>query len=770
MRTLRHGSRGILLALSLAALTACGGGSGGGGGGGSGGSNPPPVSTQPTAQDQANAKAAVMSANLNMSTGLATLSWTDTFPSISGYDIQQQTDGTTWTTIDTVPGQGGSKTAITWSGAVSVTETLRVQAVETNYSVPLLTQSGQQQVQIAYPPTSPTIQLNESEPVSGQVQISVSNATGYSSVTYFVDLATLRTSTTGPNFPVNWDTTTLTNGQHLLVAMLQVNPDYSVQVRRSVQLANAAVAVSISPSGGTIPGGATLTVTATSDAGIQSVTLSMDGNPVGTLTAPNGGGNNYSFQINGSSGQHVFQAQAIDNNGQSSTATATITLSNPPQLSLSSPVDGGLINGTLHIAGTATSDKPGAVTTTATLGNVPVLNTTVTNFSTDFSLTGVVPGDYTLTVVSTDSTGSTLSQSLIVTVTSSPALVYAPVVTIGGYGDLLATDPATVLYRSPDGSVHLLSGSSNIVLVQGSSSGSGGYTQWMLSAGNAFALDAVTLDSVHYQKDIIYWNAGGTRTDLGSLGAVNDNYIANLEMVHWPWALGSYWTVPAGQATGNTTLTFFNAQTGQTLSPPLPEVSGSAGTVDFFAAPAGLNLYYMTDLSQNGGFNPVGIDRWNQGTNQVIPLATGNLWQLSPQTDGIRVAWQSGALGVESGPYSLVSYDIASSTPATLSTTMSQFQLADGILAWVESGSNTTLIKASDGTTVTTVSALTSSHFYGTGGGYVLFGEASKLYVWSAAAGRQLLFDAVPNTARISGKAVYFTNGTQQLLYAVTLN
>jgi hypothetical protein len=52
----------------------------------------------------------------------------------------------------------------------------------------------------------------------------------------------------------------------------------------------------------------------------------------------------------------------------------------------------------------------------------------------------------------------------------------------------------------------------------------------------------------------------------------------------------------------------------------------------------------------------------------------------------------------------------------------------------------------------------------------VLFGEDSKLYVWSAATGRQLILDAVPDTAQISGKTVYFTNGTQQLLYAVPLN
>lgn len=109
----------------------------------------------------------------------------------------------------------------------------------------------------------------------------------------------------------------------------------------------------------------------------------MDGNAVGTLMAPSATNSIYSFQVTGTSGAHAFQAQAIDNNGQSATtASVTIIIDNPPKLSMSSPVDGGLINGTLHIAGTVISDKTGTVSTTATLGNLPVLNATTSSFST----------------------------------------------------------------------------------------------------------------------------------------------------------------------------------------------------------------------------------------------------------------------------------------------------------------------------------------------------------------------------------------------------
>lgn len=758
MCVLRFFNRVLPAALALQ-LMACGGS----GGSGAISTPPPPVTSQPTAQDLANAKAAAMGATLNLSTGLATLSWSDTFPNASGYSVQEQTDASTWTTVDTIPGHGGNQQPLTWSRAVNATETLRVQAVEIGYDVPLLTTSGQQHVQITFPTRTPTIVLNQTEPLSGQVQISVSNASASSSVSYFVDLLTLSTSTAAPDFSVNWETTSITSGPHLIVAQLQVSPDFNLQVRRSVQVSNSEVAISVNPSAGMISSGATLFVVATSDAGIRSVTLSMDGNPVGTLIAPNAGGNTYGFQVTGTSGAHAFNAKAIDNNGQSATASVTLKINNPPQISLSSPVDGGLTNGTLQIAGTVTSDKSGTVSTSATLGNLPVLSATTARFSTSFSLTGVVPGDYTLTVVATDSTGSTTSRALIVTVTSSPNLVFSPLQAIGATGDLLATDPSTVLFRAADQSVHLLASSSDITLAPTATADN--FSQWALSSGNAFALTPVS-----GQMDLIYWNAGGTSTDLGSLGPINTDYLANLLTVHWPWALTIYWTVPSGAVTGDAILKFYNAQNGQMLTPFLPEVSAVAGSDDFFASPTGLTLYYMTDLSSNPGFNPIGVDSWVQNSNQITPLATGSLWQTDPQTDGTRVAWRSGAVGGGPGPSSLIATDIASSSQSTLSTTMSKFKLADGILAWAENGSNTTMIKASDGTTVTTISALTSSVLYGTGGGYVLFGEDSKLYVWSSAAGKQVILDAVPDTAAISGKTVYFTNGIQQLLYSVTLN
>jgi hypothetical protein len=118
--------------------------------------------------------------------------------------------------------------------------------------------------------------------------------------------------------------------------------------------------------------------------------------------------------------------------------------------------------------------------------------------------------------------------------------------------------------------------------------------------------------------------------------------------------------------------------------------------------------------------------------------------------------------------------DLASTTTEVLSTNIASFALRDGLLGWLEqtlSGSTVTsqAIKASDGTTTSTLSSQLGTVFFGSSGGYVFFEEGGKLYAWSSSGGRMLLFEAAPGQVRLTGKIVYFTNGTSQAVYAVTL-
>jgi hypothetical protein len=697
---------------------------------------------------------------------MATLTWTDTLPSASAYQIEQLGSDGTWAAIDSVPGHAASHQTLSWNRPVNITTTLRVEAMLSSYSVPLQTTSGQGTLHLVVPATAPTITLSHDQPITGSVVVSISGGGTYSSVNYYVDLNGFASSTTAPTYAVTLDTRTLTAGSHLLLARLATSADAYIEQRLPVQVANSAVAVQIQVQGTTgtaVP----VVVTASSDLGIHSVTASVDGASLGTVTAPNGCGSSssspcslYGFTVNAlsvGSGQHTFTAQATDAGNNTATASTTATFNNPPALNVTSPQDGALVYGTLHLAGTFSSDKAGSVMLTATLGSLPLLTTSGSPFATDFNLAGVTPGDYTLTVTATDSTGQSWITTDIIAVTSSAALVYTPLASVGENGSLVAADNQTLLYRAnySDGPLHLLAGSTDTTLaVSGTMSY---YNHWTVNNGSVFASD---INYVHL------WSPSGTQSNLSALAQSNgtpDELLA----VHWPWVLWeSHGTVTGSQTTD--TYTFYNISNAQKVTVPAPTgaVALGNGPADFYVTQSGLQLYYYAIFPTNPGIN---VFHWDQSTGQTSAL-TSESNSGYPQTDGHRVAWQIGSLATNP-PFGLVALDIPSGTQQTLSSTMSRFQLADGVLAWAEQTPSSADIMASNGTTTSTVSSRVSSVLFGTGGGYVAFEEDSKLHVWSAAGGRQLIFDAAPGGVLVSGKTVYFITGNRQkAVYSVTLN
>jgi hypothetical protein len=68
-------------------------------------------------------------------------------------------------------------------------------------------------------------------------------------------------------------------------------------------------------------------------------------------------------------------------------------------------------------------------------------------------------------------------------------------------------------------------------------------------------------------------------------------------------------------------------------------------------------------------------------------------------------------------------------------------------------------------TGTTQITNLLTSRLYGADGGYVLYTDGTKLYAWSAPGGSQVILDAVPDFAAISGKTVDFVNGANRATY-----
>ena len=172
-------------------LAACGGGSG---------SAPVPAPPPPpsaTATDLANARTANLSAALDLATKVTTLQWTDSFPAGTAYGIEQASSSGTWSSIDSVPGTTGSGATLVWTRTTNATTTLRVAAQKTGYEVPLNTPSGNNSVQITVPASTPTLQIDQAQPLNGVVTLSIAGGGSYSAVMWTVDLQTLGSSSSG---------------------------------------------------------------------------------------------------------------------------------------------------------------------------------------------------------------------------------------------------------------------------------------------------------------------------------------------------------------------------------------------------------------------------------------------------------------------------------------------------------------------------------------------------------------------------------------------
>ena len=108
-------------------------------------------------------------------------------------------------------------------------------------------------------------------------------------------------------------------------------------------------------SGATVAGTVNLTATATDDVGVAAVTFKVYGATVGSedTTAP------YSAlwdSTTASNGTHTLSATARDAAGNTSTSTATVTVSNDktaPTVSLTAPANGATVAGSASVAASA---------------------------------------------------------------------------------------------------------------------------------------------------------------------------------------------------------------------------------------------------------------------------------------------------------------------------------------------------------------------------------------------------------------------------------
>jgi hypothetical protein len=415
--------RPFTLSLLILLLNACGGGSGG-----------DSSSADSASQDAGNAMSAALRATLDLAAKRVTLQWYDSFATATRYQIEQQSASGAWVAVEAVWAPHGQtpQNLMKWTGSINEATTLRVEAVLQDRTVPLAVYAQPQSTSltIAPPAQIPSIMFDQPEPLQTSVNVSIandesflnSNDKGSPLVTYVIDddTSTFLTSYRAPGFPYPVGLSTYTTGTHHLAALMEhSNGAMTWVISRNVQIhsSNAAISLEAVPNLGVLD----FYAVATSDSGIVSVVLNADSpsGPTDTLIAPNacvpqpcGAGqpfNAYRFSFDTKmyvSGYHIATVEATDNAGTTAGGFASFTLPAPPTVTLDSPVDGAVVAGTLHLAGTFASGTPGALELMVTLSGVPIYDTTVANtgapvpYSVDVSLAGVSPGSHTVGVYS----------------------------------------------------------------------------------------------------------------------------------------------------------------------------------------------------------------------------------------------------------------------------------------------------------------------------------------------------------------------------------
>jgi hypothetical protein len=454
-------------------------------------------------------------------------------------------------------------------------------------------------------------------------------------------------------------------------------------------------------------------------------------------------------------------------------------------------------SGNLSISGTASSDKAGGVKVTAFLGSLPitVVQPTATTFNGTFSLAGLPSGPYTLTVNSKDSAGISTTKQASIVVTSSTATTYVPNFTIGTNGQLIAIDssnPALLLYKANDGSYRVRNTSANTeTTLQGANTIPFVYN-WAMDGGYVFVeggyLGLTTAGYTDCPLDCIYmWTPAGVKSNLSnaSPNSPSNKVGGGSAYEQYPRAHSGYvlWIDWIGPNPG--TYTLYNVATGAFTTIKQPAGANYMGNTsyDFAVVNGVVQFFYWAQTGGSGTSSNFDVYQWSSNTNTSTLVSNTGFRSIYPQTDGVRAAWSQGLTSTANGSLaSLISRPVAGGLNTTLSTSMSNYKVGGGLVAWVEGTSNTnaqgiqttsiTGLKVSNTNGVTsTITNSPTSVLYGAGNGVVVYGVQNKTYTWSANTGQvaNQLIDTTPGQVLILGSTMYFTQGSSQAVYKVTL-
>jgi Big-like domain-containing protein/galactose oxidase-like protein len=268
--------------------------------------------------------------------------------------------------------------------------------------------------------------------VSGTVAVSATatDNVGVVGVQFQVDGVNLGAEVLAGPFSINWNTTTAINGAHSLTAIARdAAGNKTTSAAVSVTVSNAppdltppTVSMTAPANAATVSGTITVSANASDNVGVVGVQFQLDGANLGAedTTAP------YSVSWNtttATNAPHTLSAVARDAAGNKSTATVTVTVSNPdttpPTVSITAPVSAATVSGSITVSATA-SDNVGVVGVQFQLDGVNLgAEDTAAPYSTTWDTTKVTNGAHTLSAIARDAAGNKTTASVSVTVSNS---------------------------------------------------------------------------------------------------------------------------------------------------------------------------------------------------------------------------------------------------------------------------------------------------------------------------------------------------------------
>ena len=192
---------------------------------------------------------------------------------------------------------------------------------------------------------------------------------------------------------------------------------------------NPTLTISAPANGAIVAATVTFSATASDASGVANVVFSIDSTTLSTdASSP------YSTSINTltyTNGSHTLSAKATDTNGNTTTKSVTVTISNigpidttPPTVSITSPASGATISGTASISATAT-DTAGMTSVTFKIDGTTIATDTVSPYTASFNTVSYTDGSHTISAIATDTSGNTTTATRTVTITNAGSVYTA---------------------------------------------------------------------------------------------------------------------------------------------------------------------------------------------------------------------------------------------------------------------------------------------------------------------------------------------------------